>query len=416
MSLVKTSLLNGIAVAIKLTSALILNKVLAIYVGPAGYAIIGQFQNAVSVLVSFAGGLLATGVTKYTAEHFDNQTKQHEIWRTAIRFSLLASVVVGLSLFFVGSHLSDWLLHRSDMTSIFIWLALALPAMAANNLLLAIVNGKKEIGIYISANIIGGIVSLLLVTFFAYFFGLYGALLAFVLSPAAVLVSTAVLVSRQKWFNSFALWGSMNVNATRKLSGFAIMGVTSAVVMPISYMLIRDHLAMRLGLSAAGFWQASWKISEIYLMLVTTTLSVYYLPRISEIKTKIELRKEITKVYRFIMPIVVIGAIAIYFLRDFIISVLFTEDFYPMRELFGWQLTGDVIKMGSWILAYIMVGRAMIRSFVTTEIIFSISFVLLSWNLIDIFGLKGVAIAYAINYIFYLVIVSYLTKLELKKM
>jgi hypothetical protein len=41
MSLVKTSLLKGIAVAVKVASALVLNKILAIYVCPAGYVIIG---------------------------------------------------------------------------------------------------------------------------------------------------------------------------------------------------------------------------------------------------------------------------------------------------------------------------------------------------------------------------------------
>jgi PST family polysaccharide transporter len=64
MNLVKTSLLNGIAVAIKVASALVLNKILAVYVGPAGYAVIGQFQNAVSIVVNLAGGAVATGVTK----------------------------------------------------------------------------------------------------------------------------------------------------------------------------------------------------------------------------------------------------------------------------------------------------------------------------------------------------------------
>lgn len=84
MSLVKTSLLNGIAVIVKILSALMLNKVLAIYVGPSGYAIIGQFQNVVSILVSFSGGVLATGVTKATAQHFDNEAKQQAVWTASI--------------------------------------------------------------------------------------------------------------------------------------------------------------------------------------------------------------------------------------------------------------------------------------------------------------------------------------------
>ena len=284
MSLVKTSLLNGIAVAVKVASALVLNKILAIYVGPAGYAIIGQFQNAVSIVVSFAGGVVATGVTKATAEHFDNDAKQHAVWRTAIRFSLGASLISGISLLFVGNMLSQWLLRSTDMSSVFIWLALTLPAMAANNLLLAIVNGKKEVGIYVIANIIGSLISLLLIGLLALYFGLYGALVAFTINPAMVLLSTAAMVARRDWFKARFLWGKMDPPALRELTGFGMMGLTSALTMPVTFMLIRDHLATNLGLPAAGYWQASWKISEVYLMLVTTTLSVYYLPRLAEIR------------------------------------------------------------------------------------------------------------------------------------
>jgi PST family polysaccharide transporter len=416
MSLVKTSLLNGIAVAVKVSSALVLNKILAVYVGPAGYAIIGQFQNTVSIVASLAGGLVANGVTKVTAQHFDDEAKQHAVWQTAIRFSLGASLIAGVSLLFVCDWLSEWLLHGRDMSNVFVWLALALPAIAANNLLLAIVNGKKEIGIYVTSNIIGSLISLLVMGLLAYYFGLYGALVAFTINPAIVLISTAIMVARREWFKTKFLWGQVDRHALRELSGFGMMGLITALTTPISYMLIRDHLATELGLTAAGYWQASWKISEIYLMLVTTTLSVYYLPRLAEIRTAPELNAEIFKVYRFVLPVITLGAITIFMLRDFIIHILFTSDFMPMRELFPWQLTGDVIKIGSWILSYVMLGRAMVKLFVITEIIFSISFILLSWSLVGIYGLVGVSIAYAVNYSFYWVGMGFFVKHEMLRM
>ena len=415
MSLVKTSLLNGIAVAVKVASALVLNKILAVYVGPAGYAVIGQFQNAVSIVVSLAGGVVATGVTKATAQHFDDEAKQHAVWQTAIRFSLGASIVAAIVLLLMGESLAQWLLHRADMSNVFVWLALTLPAMAANNLLLAIVNGKKEVGIYVVANIIGSLISLLVVGLLAFNYGLYGTLVAFTINPAVVLLTTAAIVARRKWFKAEFLWGPMNRPAIKELSGFGLMGLTSALTVPITFMLIRDHLANTLGLTAAGYWQASWKISEIYLMLVTTTLSVYYLPRLAEIKTTSELKSEIIKVYRFVMPVVIVGALSIYLSRDFIIKTLFTTDFLPMRELFLWQLAGDVIKIGSWILAYIMLGRAMVKIFVITEILFSISFVLLSWLLVNVFGLVGMPMAYAANYLLYWGVIGCLMKSEVRR-
>ena len=416
MSLLKTSFLNGIAVAVRVASALVLNKILAVYVGPAGYAVIGQFQNAVSIIVSLAGGVVATGVTKATAQHFDDEAKQHAVWQTAIRVFLLATIIAAIPLLLLNSNLAQWVLHASDMSSVFIWLALALPAMAANNLLLAIVNGKKEVGIYLTANIIGSLISMLVTGLLAFNFGLYGTLVAFAINPAIVLLATATLIARRDWFKAKFLWGKLNRPALHELSGFALMGLTTALTVPVSYMFIRDHLATSLGLTAAGYWQASWKISEIYLMLVTTTLSVYYLPRLAEIRTSHELRAEIVKVYRFVMPIVSVGAVTIYVLRDFIIHTLFTPDFLPMRDLFPWQLAGDVIKIGSWILSYIMLGRSMVRIFVITEITFSVLFVLLSLFMVNNFGLIGVAAAYAVNYLLYWICMGFLVRNEMKHM
>ena len=60
MSLVRTSLLNAIAVGIRMLAMLGLNKILAVLVGPAGYALFGQFQNAVTVINTFASGAINT--------------------------------------------------------------------------------------------------------------------------------------------------------------------------------------------------------------------------------------------------------------------------------------------------------------------------------------------------------------------
>lgn len=416
MNLLKTSLLNGVAVGVKVTSALIINKILAVYVGPAGYAVVGQFQNAVSIIVNLAGGVVATGVTKTTAQHFEDEAKQHNIWKTAIGLSLIASIFAAVPMIAMSERMAQWLLHRSDMASVVVWMALSLPAIAVNNLLLAIINGKKEIGTYVTANIIGSILSLMIIGLLTHIFNLLGTLVALVISPALTLMATIGLISNRKWARRANFLGRLSIKELHELSLFALMGITSALASPISHIIIRDHITENLGLTEAGYWQASWKISEIYLMLVTTTLSVYYLPRIAEIKSAIELKAEIFKVYRLLLPIIAIISIAIYSLRDFIISMLFTNSFSAMTVLFPWQLSGDVIKIASWVLSFILLGRALARQFIITEIFFSISFVLLCFLLIKIYGLIGIGMAYAINYFIYLVCMAYLVSNEIRRM
>ena len=141
-----------------------------------------------------------------------------------------------------------------------------------------------------------------------------------------------------------------------------------------------------------------WRLSSAYLMLITTTLSVYYLPKLSELQDSMEIKKEILKGYKIIFPGAVISGIVMFLLRDFIIDALFTKDFSKMEVLFAWQIVGDVLKIVSWILAYLMLSKAMTKSFIFFEILFSILFYVLTVYFTNKMQLEGVALAHAVNY------------------
>jgi polysaccharide transporter, PST family len=402
MTLIKTSTLNAVAVAVKVGSALVLNKILAVFVGPAGFAVIGQFQNINSVIVNLAGGVVATGVTKATAQYYDNEDRQCAIWKTAFRLSLISVLAMGLILLLLRDYLSVWLLHRGDMSSVFVWLAFALPAIACNTLLLAIINGKKDIGIYVSANIAGSLLVLLITGGLTLRFGLLGGLIAFAISPAITVIATVAMLRGRSWFKLASFWGNVDRGCLKEIKGFAAMALVSAFCAPLTQLAVRAHLTSRFGSDAAGYWQAAWKVSEMYLMMLTLTMNVYLLPRIAEIRYAGELRKEIIKVLCFVIPVAAVGALTIYTLRDFIVLKLFSKGFLPVRDLFAWQVMGDVVKMASWIFAYVLVGRAAFRFFIISEVVSSVIFVALVYGITPYIGLKGSVIAYFINYCIYL--------------
>lgn len=141
-------------------------------------------------------------------------------------------------------------------------------------------------------------------------------------------------------------------------------------------------------------------------MLVTTTLGVYYLPRLSELNDFESIKKEIYTGYKFIFPLALVGALAVYSLKDWIIQLLFADSFLPMRELFLWQMIGDSLKIGSWIIAYLMLGQAMTKLFIISEVISSIGLLLFTYICSNIFGFEGIAIGYLINYALYWLILS----------
>jgi polysaccharide transporter, PST family len=416
MKLLKTTLLNGVSVFIRLSCSSILNKIMAVYVGPSGFAALGQLQNLIVLIANLSGGLLISGITKMTAQHFDEIEKQKIIWKTAVRYTLCAGLAFSMLILFFGSRLSDWLFHGLELGNIYVWISLTLPATALNNLLLAVINGKKEIGIYVASNILGSILGLIVAATLVMYFGLYGALVACVINPAIALISTVWLVSGSSWFRFSSFVGHIDGAAIKELLGFGFMGLVSALTGPTSSILVRDHLIDNFGIVNAGYWQAATKISDNYLLLIVSTLSVYYLPRISEIRKANELRVEIIKVYGLVMPIAIVGALIIYIFRELIINILFSSDFMAMEKLMPWQLVGDVIKIGAWVLSSAMAGRAMIRPFVITEVFFSATYVLLTLLLTNFFGLTGVVMAYAFNYLAYWACMGYLMNAEINRM
>lgn len=414
-SLARTSILSGIALAARVATGLAISKILAVYVGPSGYGLIGQMQGLTSILGGLTGGAFSNGVTKGTAEHFDDENRQRAIWRTAARLSLWTTAGAVVLLLVLKEPLGHWLFGRDDLSGALYWLAVALPALSANALLLAIVNGRKDVRGYVTVGVLGSGLSLAATAGLVAAFGLPGALAAVAIGPAVSVFAAAALASRRHWFRFGYLWGGVDSQPARQLAGFALMAITTAVCAPGAQMLIRDHLAADFGWSSAGHWHALNKVSEVYLSVITTTLAVYFLPRIAEIRQVPELWQEIAKVLRFAVPLAALGAGVIYAGREIVVLWLFTEEFAPMAQLFAWQLAGDVLRVASWVFAYVLVGRAATTAFIGAELVFSTTWVLLTWTLTAPFGLKGAVIAYFLNCAMYLAATAGLVRQLLAK-
>ena len=411
MTLFKTSVLSALAVLVKVCTSLFLSKVLAVYVGPAGYGVIGQFQSLVSMVTTFASGATSNGVIKLTAEASGTPQRQHAVWATAATMGLAGAAAFGLILVAAREPLASWLLGTPAHADIFIWLAASLVLMVMNGLMLAVLNGCKAIRELAASNIVGSLLTAGVAAALATQMGLQGALIALAIGPAVACGFTAWMFTRAVSAPWRALLGKLDRPMARSLGGFALMAATTAVVGPLGQMVIRDDLAGQLGWETAGLWQALWRISETHLLLLTSTLSVYFLPRFAEIKSGTELQNEVRRGYLFVVPVVAVTACTLYGGRDLLVRSLLTESFLPLTTVLGMQLVGDALKICSWVVAFTMVSHARTRSFIATEIIFTGLFVAATVVLSRSYGLLGTAIAYAATYLLYWVTVHVLYRM-----
>jgi len=417
MDLIKTSVLSAISTIIKILTGFVSVKIIAIYIGPSGIALLGQMQNFINMISNIASAGVNNGIIKYTAEFKDDEKTKQKIWSSSVKLSVILIVPMALGIILFSEYLSLNLLKTTEYKSVFIIFAISIIFFVMNGFLTSILNGQGEIKKLTYVNISGTLIGLLVTILLVIKLKVYGALLAIIISQSIVFIVTLLFVIKSNWFKITLFLNKIDKEYTIKLLKFSLMALTSAIMVPISQMHVRDYIATHLGWDKAGYWQGVWRISETYLLLVTTSLSIYYLPKLSSLKEKAEIKKELLRGYKIIMPIVITSGIGIYIFRYLIIQILFTNKFLPMADLFFFQVIGDIIKITSWLLAYLMLAKAMTKLFILTEIIFNISFVVISILMINLYGVIGVTIGYAVNYVIYFIITyivigRYLNKVE----
>ena len=404
--LLKVTAMTGLLTLLRMAMGFVIAKVVAVYTGPTGMAMLGQVQSMVGSLNGIINAPVGSGVVRFTAEYKEQGFAAcAPWWRAALQWVLIISgfaIPAGLLL---AKPIAALLFQDPKLAWVVMVTVCVLPSAAIGTLFNSVINGQQLYRRYIGLGMLSAVISGSVMLSMIALYNIQGALLAAAVQAALIGMVMLITNLRQPWFKLRYWWGAVDPKARKQIGGYMLMAITSALTVPLSLILVRNILIDQVGWDGAGQWQAVWKISEIYLSVITLALGTYYLPRLSSLTDVDAIVSEIHKTAKLIVPIVACIALGIYLLRDVAISLLFTEAFRSARDLFAIQLTGDVIKITAWLYAYPMLSRGAARWFICSEIIFSLTFVMLSKVLVDRYNLPGANLAYAMNYCVYLVFV-----------
>jgi PST family polysaccharide transporter len=402
--LLKIASLNGLSVVLKIAIGLITSKVLAVFVGPSGLALVGNFKNFVASVETIATLGFQNGIVKYVVESEYEQSKLKKTLSTL--FFSITIVAIGLSiiLFFLADFWSATVFGVGFRYSLaFKAFAIALPWYANALLIISIINGlgksKKVIAITIIGNLIGLFVSILLVINFQ----TLGALLGIITTPSLLFFVAIYFLNKDLKLFEYLKWKDFDFLILKNLTAFSFMALFSAVVGPLVYLKIRTFAILKVGAEQAGFWVTMDMIANYYLLFVGTILTIYFLPKLVKANTKIDTKSVLWDYFKSIVPIFVLGLILIYFLRFFIIKLLFTKAFLPVSELFIWQLSGDIFRAIALILGYNLVAKKLTFQFIGFEILSLSTMYVLSKMLLPIYGIEGILMAHCGTYFTYMI-------------
>ncbi|MGG6177059.1 lipid III flippase WzxE [Pantoea allii] len=401
MSLAKASIWTASSTLVKIVAGLLVVKLLAVSFGPEGVGQAGNFRQLITVLGVLAGAGIFNGVTTYVAQYQQQPQQLRALVGTASTMVTGFSTLLALVFLLAAAPVSTALFGDERYQNVIRIVAFLQFGIAWANLLLALIKGYRDARGNALALISGSLTGVLGYVLCWWLGGYAGALTGLALVPALLVFPALVILKRRVPLPLRWLRPTWQPEMARHLAKYTLMALITAVTLPVAWVMMRNQLAASNGWAQVGLWQGVTSISDAYLQFITATFSVWLLPTLARLDNKQAIAREIGRALRFVLPAVAVASLSVWIMRDIAISLLFSAAFHDMRDLFVWQLCGDVFKVGAYVFGYLVIAKASLRFYVLTEISQFILLTLFSRWLIPLHGASGAAQAYMFTYVTY---------------
>jgi PST family polysaccharide transporter len=139
--------------------------------------------------------------------------------------------------------------------------------------------------------------------------------------------------------------------------------LTSATQLAARSIILRE-----LGLDASGYFQAAWAISMTYIGFVLGAMSTDYYPRLTEaISDPVRARKLVNEQTEMALLLAGPVLLAMITLAPWVIHLLYAASFAPAIDVLRWQVLGDILKVASWPMGFILLAMGRGGIFMATE-------------------------------------------------
>lgn len=400
---------NAVGVIVQLIAGITSSKVIALFLGAEGMALIGNVRNFLTSIQSISTLGIYNAVVKYLAEYRNNNQEVSKVLSTTYYLGVITTMILASVLYYGASFWNQFVFGSTyQFEYVFKAMGIALPLYALNMFCLSILNGFSKYKTYILINIVGSLLGMTVTVLLIWQFQLEGAFMAIIANPAIAFLVTLVIILNQRDLTKMIQIESISYTYVKRFFVYAVMTLISTIAMPTIMIKIRNYIGIHQGIEYAGYWEAMQRISNQYLLFVNTLFGIYLLPKLAALKTTLQFRKVIFDFYKTILPLFIIGLGIVYFLRTYIIKWFLSSSFAEMEILFSWQLIGDLFKVASLTLAYQFIAKKMFWHYLVIEVI-SIAFLYIaSIYFINEYGYIGASIAHMLDYIFLLIILIFI--------
>lgn len=392
MQLAKSSLLAVSNTSVKLISALVITKLVALYTGPAGIAILGQFLSISSLIAVTASLGVSQGIVVLTAQAMHHQTGLGAVFNMGIRIALVGSFGISLLLITLQSQLGQWIFATQNWNRLFSLSALMVFFLSTGAISTAFLVGANQqrtiLIIQLLSAILACTIALLTIARFDIAAAIGGIVIGQIMTSLLSLWSSKSILRKSPLRADKPATPSAAPQLTHMFQ-YGLITFTTASLGPLSHIIVRGTFTETAGIEAAGYWQCLLRLSEVFSSLLTAVLGMSYLPAFARITHRHE-ATALMKQYIFrVIPALGVALIIASTLRYQLMRAIFTSNFDAVADLLPTLLFGDLVRSFGLIVGYFMIAKGRTRNFIIAEILFISIYIFATTTLIRQHGLAG---------------------------
>ena len=412
--LLKITSLNSVVIGIRLFVSLFIQRILSEMVGEVGISKIGQLRNFIQMLTSVSSGGIFNGVIKYVSEFKEDKFQLQKLFSTAFVFTLFGIIFSSLILFFTSELISNYLFGSIQFQYLIKLLAVIVPFIGLYRVFNGVVHGLSQYKNFAKIDLFSYLFSAAILVVSLYLYNINGVLVAIAITPIIQIIVLLYIFYKELKEYIYFYELSLKVPYLKELLAFTLMSFVSSGLLSFVEIDIRSMIRNKITEVDSGIWTAMTFISKNYMVFSGSIFTLYVVPKFASIYTKLDFKKEVTNIYKMLLPLFGIGMLLVYFLRDYVIMVVY-PDFTAMAPLFKWQLMGDFIRLATLVLGHQFIAKKMVQNYIFSEILSLALFYFIAIYLVVDYGTEGVVIAHLIRSIIMFGVVFYLVMRYFRK-
>jgi PST family polysaccharide transporter len=395
-----TSIIGG-ASFINIAIGVLRTKVLAVLLGPPGVGLASLYNGLMGTASTVATmGLGPVGTRQIAEAYSQEDTRAILVARRALFWgTMFLAAVGGLVVWSLRTVLAVHALGNASYSGAVGWLSIGVMLSVAGASQGAMIQGMRRIGDIARLNVFGSTISTVLGIGLLWRWGKAGLVAYTLVVPLASFVLGHVYVSRLPKVRTESVTLQELTREWKILLRLGLAMVGAGVVQQITQLWIRIDIAKVLGAQSLGQYQAAWTISMQYVTFVLGAMGADYYPRLTGVihdpKAAVRLVNEQTEVATLLSAPVFIAMMAV---TPWVIHLLYAASFTPAIEILRWQVMGDVLKVATWPLGFLILAAGDGKTYFWTETFAWLFIAGLITLLAPTLGLQITGIAYLANY------------------